>query len=188
MPDSTTTAISRWFGGTFADLHPLIQQLHSAGGTLSGTVHIQTGHGLAGVLGRRLAKQLGVPVDRPERGFRVDIAHSESAMHWNRCFEDHGPMNSTFIPVGTIEDGCLLEQTGLFRAAMTVDVVDGAWHWRVLKMTAGVVPVPLFLLPGTQAYKSIEDGKYRFAVSVSAPGLGVVLSYSGLLEAVVHSR
>jgi hypothetical protein len=42
---------------------------------------------------------------------------------------------------------------------------------------------PLLLLPKTRSYKCIEDGHYRFCVSISLLLLGTVLSYGRLLQA-----
>lgn len=53
--------VRNWFGGQFDNLHPLLQKLHTGGGTLRGAVSIVYGDGLAGLIGRRLAKTLHVP-------------------------------------------------------------------------------------------------------------------------------
>ena len=60
--------VERWFGPRFAQLHPSLQALHRRGGTLSGIVRIAVGKGPAGWFGRRLARSLGLPIDRTERG------------------------------------------------------------------------------------------------------------------------
>ena len=61
-------AAQTWFDGAFTRLHPLLQQLHRTGGTLDGVIGIRTGRGIAGILGRRLAARLGVPLPRAPQG------------------------------------------------------------------------------------------------------------------------
>lgn len=50
--------VKNWFGGQFNDLHPLLQQLHTDGGSLTGDIDIAYGKGLAGIIGGRLAKKM----------------------------------------------------------------------------------------------------------------------------------
>ena len=65
---------------------------------------------------------------------------------------------------------------------LKVDIIEGGWYWRVTNVRLRGIPVPLWLIPGSAAYKRIEDGKYRFYVGFSLPLVGKVFSYSGLLE------
>ena len=44
------------------------------------------------------------------------------------------------------------------------------------------VPLPTGLFPRTTAYKCIENEKYRFHVEFSLPKIGLLLSYSGMLN------
>lgn len=173
--------VTRWFGGQFARLHPLIQDLHRHGGRLSGEVEIETGQGLGAAVGRRLAKKLGVPLDRPRCGFEVEIRHTEQGLLWSRHFAGGNRMVSVFEPVGHWPDGHWVERTGPITLILGVEVIDGGWHWQPRAAKMGRLPVPLWLLPRSHAYKRIEDGRYRFSVSFSLPVLGVVLSYRGLL-------
>ena len=47
-----------WFDSDFSDLDPLLQKLHVVGGELTGNIDISYGSGLAGLIGKRLAKKL----------------------------------------------------------------------------------------------------------------------------------
>ncbi len=44
--------------------------------------------------------------------------------------------------------------------------------------------MPRWLLPRSEAYKRIEEGRYRFKVSFALPLLGMVLGYGGWLDEV----
>jgi hypothetical protein len=179
----TETAVTRWFGPHFAELHPLLQALHRQGGRLSGRIEIGFGPGLAGWAGRRLARRLGLPADRAESGFTVEIRHEDGVLHWDRRFENGNCMVSRFRPVGTWPDGYWLEETGQLRLRLTVDIVEGGWHWRPLGLRWGWVPLPLGLVPRSLAYKRIEGGRYRFEVAFTLPVFGRLLRYGGLLDA-----
>ena len=172
-----------WFGPQFSRLDPLLQALHRNGGTLRGRVEIVLGPGIAGWLGKRFARVLGVPLGARSRRFEVSIAHDGASLVWTRCFDGHAVMRSVFHPVGEWPHGYWIERTGLVRMKLTVDVIDGGWYWRALGMSVGQVPLPLWLFPRSAAYKRIERGCYAFGVTLSLPLLGPTLGYRGLLDA-----
>jgi len=87
-----------------------------------------------------------------------------------------------FQPVGDRTNGYWLEQTGPITLLLTVDIIDGGWHWRCLAARWGRLPIPLWLLPKSHAFKRIEGGQYLFSVSFALPLLGTFLSYAGRLE------
>ena len=174
------TSVTRWFGAGFERLHPLLQRLHRDGGRLRGEVDVR----VRGAIGRRLAARLGVPADRERCAFEVHIGHADGALHWNRRFGDRHEMRSVFVPQGHWPDGCWIETTGPVRLKLAVDVVDGGWQWRCTGVRVRGIPLPLFLFPRTRAGKRIEDGRYRFEVSVALPFVGEVLRYGGLLDAI----
>jgi len=183
-PESVTgdTAVSRWFGPAFAQLHPQLQALHRRGGKLQGPLTIRFGRGLAGILGRRLARKLGIPTDGAAHRLQVGIHHLDGHLHWDRRFDDGARFASTFHPYGQWPDGGWIEQTGAITLRLQVDVVDGGWQWRCIGARIGGWPLPLRLLPRTRAGKRIEADDYRFDVSIALPLLGEVLGYGGLLQ------
>ena len=182
-PAADDTAVSRWFGAAFRQLHPQLQALHRRGGSLHGPLAIRFGRGLAGIVGRRLARRLGMPTDGAAHRLHVSIQHADGLLHWDRRFDDGARFVSTFHPYGCWPDGGWIEQTGAVALRLQVDVVDGGWQWRCIGAQLGRWPVPLWLLPRTHAGKRIESGNYRFDVSIALPLLGDVLGYGGLLRA-----
>lgn len=178
-------ATTRWFGEHFGRLHPLLQAIHRDGGVLQGEVVIRTGSGLAGVLGRRLGRRLGIPLDRPTRGIEVRIHHDDVEMHWVRTFDDGSVLHSVFRPAGRFPQGHWVETTGPVRMRLAVDVAGGGWRWRLLGVDVRGLPLPLWLFPRTDAGKRIDEtGRYRFGVAFSLWPLGEVLRYEGALRAV----
>jgi hypothetical protein len=179
------TSVKQWFGEKFTTLHPLLQNLHLHGGTLSGVVEIQTGTGLGKLAGTALARKFSIPTDRGSHPFTVNIFHRDDGLHWHRSFDGQAEMQSLFVPIGTLPDGYWIESKGPIRLALTVDIIDGGWYWRCRKIWLHGVRMPVWLLPRTTAYKRIEAGRYRFHVAFSLPLLGAVLSYGGLLNATI---
>lgn len=178
------TASSAWFGTAFAQLHPRLQQLHRQGGRLRGSVEMAFGHGLAGVIGRRMARRLGLPAAAGSHQLEVHISHRDGVLHWDRRFDDGRQFLSTFAPHGGWPDGWWIEQTALVALRLQVDIVDGGWHWRCIGAQWQRWNLPRWLLPRSTACKCIEQDRYRFSVSFSLPLLGELLRYGGLLDQV----
>jgi hypothetical protein len=178
-------AVTTWFSEHFTELHPLLQRLHREGGDLTGQVDVRYGHGLAGVLGRRLAMKLGLPAADQHCAMSVEIGHSDSCLLWNRRFAGGQIMNSTFVPHGHFPDGYWLESTGKLSLELGVKIIDGGWHWQQRRMLFLGIPVPAWLLPSSEAYKTVEDGHYLFSVRFTLPWLGLLFSYSGRLRPTV---
>jgi len=177
----TSRLVKDWFGDDFSKLAPELQQLHLNGGKLMGMVEVAYGNGMAGMLGRRLAKKLNIP-QAGDNQLVVNISHHENGLHWDRMFNNAREMKSTFKPVGNIKNGHWLEATGPLHIKLTVDIKDGGWYWKTLSYTFLGIPLPGWLFPQTEAYKYIENGKYRFYVAFRIPLLGKLLSYGGLLS------
>ncbi len=174
---------SRRFDPAFDGLHPSLQDLHRSGGTLRGPVAIHFGAGLAGFAGRRIARRLGIPCETGEHTLEVAISHDDVALHGDRCFDDGACFASTFRPYGHWPTGGWTESTALVALKLQADVIDGGWYWRCTGAQLGRLPVPRWLLPRGEAYKRIENARYRFSVSFALPLLGEIVRYGGLLDA-----
>jgi hypothetical protein len=183
-PLAQTRLVSDWFGPAYARLHPLLQRLHrDRASRLEGEVTMRFGRGLAGVLGQRLARRLGMPdVAGPQR-LVVEVSHDDTHLHWQRRFGDGHALLSTFRPVGRYPDGHWLEDTGPIAFALQVDINDsGGWDWRWVRAWRRGRPLPLWLLPRPSACKRVVDGRYCFHVGFRAPLLGELMAYEGLLD------
>ena len=175
-------AVTAWFGDAFALLHPSLQALHRHGGKLTGSANLQFGKGMGGMLGRHLARKLGIPDVAGLHRLDVDIRHDANALYWNRQFDRAHDVRSVFVPVGHWPDGHWVEKTGMLELGLSVGIEQGGWQWRPVHARMHGVRVPLWLMPRSNAYKRIEEGRYRFHVAFSLPILGDVLTYGGLLE------
>jgi hypothetical protein len=182
IPSATQdTVVARWFGRRFEELHPLIQQLHTDGGGLTGKVKISYGKGFSGLIGRRLGKKMNLPSAGLHR-LVVNISHDHDALLWSRCFNGSVHVQSEFKPVGDIDRGYWIEETGPLTMHLKVDIHQGGWFWRCVQIRLWGLPIPRWLIPMTSAYKRIENNQYRFHVSFTYPALGTLVSYQGLLS------
>jgi len=78
--------VEQWFGPRFEALHPLLQQLQLQGGILRGRVEIGRGAALAGWLGARIARRMGLPPQGAAE-LTVRICHDGQRLRWARRFE-----------------------------------------------------------------------------------------------------
>ncbi len=170
--------VSDWFAERFRELHPKLQELHLHGGELEGEITLTFGRGVAGMLGRRLARKMRLPESGKHR-LHVTISHDHQNLYWSRCFNSEQAVTSTFTPEGTIHSGCWVETTGPLTLRLRVSPRDGAWHWQTLGIRLFKLPVPKCWLPKTTAYKKIDNGKYRFFVAFSLPVIGELVCYQG---------
>lgn len=170
-----------WLGNQFRELHPLLQDLHRNPSILTGQVEVSFGRGIAGVLGRRIASRLGVPITSGEHTLEVSIYSDGGVLHWVRSFNGQSRFHSEFKPVGRYPSGYWVERSGPLALLLDVRVIAGGWHWVHRSTKLFGIPLPRAFLPTTVASKSIDQGLYRFSVEVKAPVLGKLFGYSGTL-------
>lgn len=183
---SAASPVEAWFGDGFARLHPLLQALHRDGGRLEGRVRFRVGQGLAGLIGRRVLRRLGIDAasleQRPEQWLVVDIRHERGALRWARRFGDGPEAVSWFRPVGRWPDGCWEEQAGPLTLRLAVDTEGGGWRWRQIGCRLWALSLPAWLAPGVEAGKRIDADHYRFDVAIRLPLLGEILAWGGHLH------
>lgn len=68
--------------------------------------------------------------------------------------------------------------TNIFR----VNVEEGQLHVRLAGFRFPGLPLPAALCPACHAVESQVDGRSRFDVPISLPGLGTIIHYTGLMD------
>jgi len=175
------TCVQTWFGNHFDKIHPALQQLHTNGGVLHGDVRLEYGQGVAGIIGKRLGKKLGLPLVAGISPLTVTISHDNDQLVWARKFGDAHQMVSKFTYEGHYPDGYWLEKTNSIVIELGVDIEGGGWRWSQRKTRLTGVAVPNFLIPQVKAGKFVEEDGYQFYVEMRHPWCGLLLKYSGLL-------
>lgn len=185
--DATSSVVEGWFGAAFATLHPRLQALHRAGGTLTGPVAFATGRGLGGLLGRIALRRLGIDASAGPHTLTVRIHHDAQGLHWARRFNDRREFVSLFQPHGQWPSGHWIEHAGPLELKLDVDFVDGGWRWRPLQYRLYGWRLPRWMCPRVEAGKRIVGDAYRFDIRIALPGVGTVLAYGGDLRLQLRS-
>jgi len=178
--DPESPLYRRILGSAFDTLPPRLQELH--GGE---TIRRWTGRGEVrrggGILARILGAIIGFPKAAPDVPVTVTFSPEDGAERWTRSFD--GKVFSSVQSVGTGKDAYLVvERFGIASFALAL-VVKGdrlfliPRRWSVLG-----IPMPGFLLPAGTSFETEENGQFRFDVEISAPFVGLIVAYKGVLR------
>ncbi|WP_166943963.1 SDR family oxidoreductase [Sphingopyxis panaciterrae] len=164
----------------FDSLPRRVQDLHGSGASRRwhGAAEVRRGRGL---LARAAARVFGFPKAAARVPVTVDFAPEGGGERWTRTF---GEMSfSSLQSPGTGRNAQLLvERFGPLAFAMALVVEGGRLHLVPRRWSAFGIPMPRFLLPDGTSFESEQDGKFHFAVEISAPLIGLVVAYEGMLE------
>ena len=167
-------------GSVFDDLPKPLQEIHAPDGqqTWVGTASVRRGDGL---IARALAALYGFPQAGSHVPVRVSRASSNGVECWTRSFNGKQFSSTQTLGRGR-EDNLLIERFGPISVALAL-VKDGGRlffiprRWRILS-----VPLPAFLLPSGASFETERDGQFCFDVEISAPLIGLIVAYRGLLK------
>lgn len=96
---------------------------------------------------------------------------------WERRF---GPRR--FRSTLKIEDGWMTERFGPITFMLDLHVKDGALHFPVRAARIGLIPLPDWSLPISEATETERNGQFRFDVTLRAPLTGqLIVRYQGWL-------
>lgn len=151
-----------------------------------GEAEVQNGrHPLA-----RLARLLmRLPPAASRLPVRVGITTRRDAEHWQRQF---GTSRFATTLRWQPRRRVLTETFSVFglpmRFELGLSARDHALHWPVTRGWFCGVPLPRFLLPVSESREDVDDeGRFRFDVSISLKGLGLVAHYRGWLVRAHHA-
>lgn len=166
-------------GAVFNDLPPRVQEIHADEGEQAwqGTASVRRGNGL---FARALAALFGFPRATDQVPVRVSRMSAEGVERWTRSFGGKKFSSTQSLGHGR-EDQLLIERFGLISVALAL-VKEGdrlffiPRRWRMLGL-----PLPGFLLPSGKSFETEKDGQFCFDVEISAPLIGLIVAYRGLL-------
>jgi hypothetical protein len=158
-----------------------IRQLHevTAASSYSGRCTIRRGqHPLA----QLIARGSGFPDAGSDTSIILKMIPRGTGERWVRIFNKR-ILSSVLTPGRGRYQGLVRERIGPVSIAMAL-VVDGhCLRYVVRAWTLFGVPMPLTWSPQTQALESIEDGQFKFDVTISHPLTGMIVHYTGILRA-----
>jgi hypothetical protein len=160
---------------TFARLPKVIQRSHRETIHLAGTITVERGRGLGGMI----AAVMRMPKNNNQCRLTVLGEHTAEDMTWTRRF-DGKVLRSLFRRDGAF----LIEAMGLIRLRMTPIVEGGRLWYRLDEARLGPLPLPRLLMPSLLAWEGERDGRYDFEVEVGLPFVGRIVRYAGLVDLV----
>ena len=80
------------------------------------------------------------------------------------------------------DDGLLCERLGLVEFGFRLEAADGVLVWRVARVRALGVPLPVRCFEGVGAREFETDGRYRYDVAARLPLVGLLVHYRGWLD------
>lgn len=159
-----------------------VWQLHETAGLYSGRCQIERGKGwLIGFalrMGRFPPSGADVPVT-------VRTSETKQGWIWERDFDGHKTRSSLTYDQRT---GCVREDFGRMTIWLKPELSETGLKIGIRGLTIFGLPVPAFLLPcSSTVERQDEQGRFRFDVSATAPGLGLLIRYRGWLTP-VHAQ
>jgi len=173
QPKPASNALIDCLGEAFDSLPDVVKRAHRGTVQLTGTVRVERGGGLGGLI----AAIMRLPKSDPVAELVVVAWHFVDQVAWSRSF-DGRKFESTFLKEGEF----LVEQMGPISLTMQPTKEGGRLVYRLVATHLGPVPLPRALRPSMTAWEGERDGKYEFEVAVGLPLAGRVIRYSGMLD------
>ncbi|MDX8532039.1 DUF4166 domain-containing protein [Mesorhizobium sp. VK25A] len=165
-------------GDAWKSLPAEIRAMHDGTAMADGYASIERG---SGMLSRLAARVAGFPPAAADVPIKVRFVTDGQGETWIRTFGAHSFSSRQFAGRGRSER-LLCERFGPLVFAMAL-VVDGNRLRLVLRRWSFLgLPLPMWLRPRSDAYETVEDGRFRFHVEISHPAAGLIVRYRGWLE------
>ena len=175
-----TALCRRLLGPAWLQLHPAIRRLHLADGAVIGRFEFRHGHGL----GARLTRwALRLSSSETALDARLTIVRDAESERWVRAFD---PRVLVTIQRG-LPDARLAERFGALEFRFHLRVIDGALTYvpAGVALTVGRlrVSLPRWIAPRVEAREAgVNERGVHVQVRISAPGIGLLMSYAGRVE------
>lgn len=131
-----------------------------------------------------IAKAIGWISSLPAAGADIPVsvlfAPREGAELWRRTFGSSS--FQTVLSAAERAPGHISERLGPMRFLLHVPADENGLSMIVAGMSVFGVPMPRMLWPRVAATERVEDGRFAFDVSVSAPVGGLIIRYRGRLD------
>ncbi len=166
-------------GSAFATLPPRLQELHGSGAMRRWTGQAEVRRG-TGIMARIIGALFGFPKAALQVPVTVTFSPESSAERWTRSFD--GKVFSSVQSCGTGKDQHLLvERFGIVSVALALVVESSRLFLIPRKWSLLGIRMPGFLLPAGSTFESEENGHFCFDVEISAPLVGLIVAYKGML-------
>lgn len=134
-----------------------------------------------GLIAKIIGQIYGFPKAADSVAVSVVLAPEQGGERWTRDFG--GKVFSSFQKRGTGKNSYLVtERFGLIEVALALVIEDDRLYLIPRRWSLLGIPLPAFLLPSGQSFETERDGRFRFDVEISAPLVGLIVAYQGVLE------
>ena len=175
-----TALYPRLLGSGWRDLNPAIRQLHLTAHVATGRFELHHGRSLAA---RFTCFALRLPSPAAVLEARLVIVRDAESEKWVRTF---GPRVLVTTQRGQ-PDGTLSERFGALELRFHLQVVEDTLKY--VQAGTGVmvgrfrIPLPRWISPRVESQETCIDGRRpHVRVRISAPWIGLVMSYEGCVQ------
>ena len=165
-------------GDAWKGLPAEIRALHDGATMAEGRASVERG---SGIVSRLAARAAGFPSDMADVAVRVRFVTEGQGETWARTFGTQSFSSRQFAGHGRSEQ-LLCECFGPLTFAMALVVDDNRLRLVLRRWDFLGLPLPMWLCPRSNAYETVEDGRFRFHVEISHPVAGLIVRYRGWLE------
>jgi hypothetical protein len=178
-PAGAAPLYARVLGSAWDQLPDEIRALHDfeATASASGRASVERGRN---PLARLAALVMGFPKASDDTPVSVRFAETGGVETWTRRFGDEVFSSRQFAGHGRSER-LLCERFGPLTFAMALVVADGRLSLVLRRWSVFGAPLPMVLCPRSNAYETVEDGRFHFHVEIGHPLTGPIVRYRGWL-------
>jgi len=164
-------------GDAWKNLPAEIRAMHEGAAMAQGRASVERGDGL---LSRLVARLIGFPAAGADVAVKVRFDIDADGETWTRTFGTHGFSSRQFAGRGRSER-LLCEGFGPLTFAMALVAGENRLSLVLRRWSLLGLPLPMWLCPRSNAYETVEDGRFRFQVEISHPLAGLIVRYRGWL-------
>jgi hypothetical protein len=180
--EAAAPLFARLLGAAWHELPAQIRRIHAGDVVAKGRARVRRGSGLMAQLA---AKVFGFPVAAEDTPVRLLFAANAVGEIWTRWFGSDSFSSEQTAGTGRW-NWLLCERFGPLRFGIALLVDEGKLqlvlrHWRFF-----CVPLPLCLAPRSKAFEFVEDGKFRFDITIEHRLTSFIVGYEGWLAPEDH--
>lgn len=163
-------------GDRFKNLPTQVQVFHDPDGVSvwDGTAQVKRG---TSPLAKLVCHLFGFPATGEAVPLRLTITPLGNGERWDRDFGGR-----RMVTKQVTRDGWLIEHLGLIRIHMRPVIEGDRFSVSPEKWSLFRLPLPKALMPTSENFETEDAGRFQFNVSISAPLIGLLVSYRGSLE------
>lgn len=170
----------RVLGEQFDSLPKEIRDMHNVQSRVIGTgrCEIRQGHN---PIARLIARLFGFPPEGTDVSARIEMVTLGHGEVWTRWLGECRFSSQLNKGQGKFS-GLLTEKFGALLFYFSLPTNESGLRMVLHRVTCLGIPLPRLFWPIVSARENVEDGRFRFDVSVRLPVLGLLTHYSGWFE------